>query len=258
MMKAFGHDPRPILRKSAEQLQVMRTAGRMLRQVIDAVGEKVVPGVLDSDLDRLAREMIERMGAKPSFLGYRGFPATICASINQEIVHGIPRGRRLEEGDIIGVDIGLQHKEFHADSAWTFAVGEVSTEAKALMAATEASLWEGIRQMREGNRLGDVSAAIQARAEQGGYGVVRDFTGHGIGRSLHEAPELPNFGYAGKGKRLQTGVVIAIEPMVNEGSPDTRVESDNWTVVTADGTLSAHFEHSVAVTEDGPLVLTQE
>jgi methionyl aminopeptidase len=196
------------------------------------------------------------MGAVPSFLGYRGFPAAICCSINSEVVHGIPRGRRLESGDIVGIDIGLIHQGYHADSARTYAVGEVSEAARRLMEVTEEALWRGIERLRAGARIGDVSSAIQRHAEQAGFGVVHEYTGHGIGRSMHEAPEVPNLGLPGKGRRLTEGVVVAIEPMINEGTGDTRVLDDGWTVVTGDGRLSAHFEHTVAVTDGGPEILT--
>lgn len=255
-MTALSRDARPIVRKSAGQVAIMREAGRRLREVFDLLKEQIGPGVLDTDLDRLAREGIEQRESKPAFLGYRGYPATICCSINDEIVHGIPRGRRLAEGDIVGVDCGLRYRDFFADSAWTFAIGKVSETAQRLLDVTEESLWRGIDQMREGNRVKDVSWAIQECAQSNGFHVVRDYTGHGIGRSMHEAPEAPNFVSSGGSQRLREGVVIALEPMVNERSAGTRVLEDGWTVVTVDGGLSAHFEHTVAVTDGGPEVLT--
>jgi len=255
-MNPFRRDPRPIMVKNAAEIAKMRTAGKMLREVFETLAELVVVGVLDTDLDRLARERIEAMGATPAFLGYRGYPASICCSINGEVVHGVPSGRRLEGGDIAGIDIGLAYDGYLADSAWTYAAGEAPGNARRLMETTREALRLGIDQMREGRRVGDVSAAIQTCAEAAGYGVVTDYSGHGIGRELHEGPELPNVGKAGTGKRLREGVVIAIEPMINEGSGETRVLGDGWTVVTADGGLSAHFEHTVAVTRNGPEVLT--
>jgi methionyl aminopeptidase len=255
-MSFLRGDLRPIVRKSDKQLQAMRTSGRLLREVFDALRDRVVAGALDTDLDRFVREKMAKMKAVPAFLGYKGFPATICCSFNDEVVHGIPSGRRLKDGDIVGIDIGLIYAGYHADSAYTYAVGKISAEARRLLDVTEESLWRGIDKMREGNRLGDVSAAIQDCAEASGFGVVRDYTGHGIGREMHEPPELPNFGKAGTGKRLREGVVIAIEPMINQGTDDTLVLDDEWTVVTADGGLSAHFEHTVVVTVGGPEVLT--
>ena len=247
---------RPIVRKNDRQLEAMRTSGRMLREVFDALRERVVAGALDTDVDRFAREKIEKMRAVPAFLGYNGFPATICCSINSEVVHGVPRGRRVKEGDIVGIDIGLIYEGYHADCAYTFAIGKISAEARHLLEVAKESLWRGIDKMREGNRLGDVSAAIQQCAEANGFGVVREYTGHGIGREMHEPPELPNFGKPGTGKRLREGVVIAIEPMINQGTSETRVLDDTWTVVTADGSLSAHYEHTVVVTTGEPEILT--
>ena len=254
-MMAHG-DTRPILRKSPEQLATMRQAGRRLAEVFEILQTQVRPGVTDQALDRLAREEIEKRDAVPAFLGYRGFPATICFSLDSEVVHGIPSGRTLEEGSIVGIDMGLIYNGFFADCAHTFAIGEVSPAAQRLMEVTRECLNLGIAQMREGNRIGDISSAIQAHAEAHGYGVVREYTGHGIGRKMHEAPECPNFGRAGQGKRLLNGTVIAIEPMINAGHWKTQVLEDDWTVVTADGSLSAHFEHTVAVTEGDPEILT--
>ncbi len=247
---------KPIIRKSPANLEIMQKAGQMLSLVFDAIKDRIQPGVTDTEIDKLARNLIESVGAKPAFLGYRGFPGTICCSIDEEIVHGIPIGRVLEEGSIVGIDIGLSWKGFFADRACTYPVGQVDAAATALMKVTEEALWQGIDKMRPGNRVGDVGAAIQAHVEPHGYGIVREYTGHGIGRSLHEAPDCPNFGLAGTGDRLAPGVVIAIEPMINTGSEGSRVLDDHWTVVTDDGGLSAHFEHTVAVTEGDPLVLT--
>ena len=252
-------DPRPVYIKTAEQLRIMRRAGSMLWEVFDAIQHKIGPGVVDTDLDRMARRMIEKMGAVPAFLGYRGFPATICCSINEEVVHGIPSGRRFKEGDIVGIDIGLAWQGFYSDSAYTYPIGRISAAAQRLLQITRESLDIGVAQMRPGGYVGDISQAVQQFAESRGYGVVHEYTGHGIGREMHEAPECPNFLAASKGKgvRLRPGLVIAIEPMINEGTGDTRVLDDQWTVVTEDGGLSAHFEHTVAVTENGPEILTR-
>jgi len=257
-MKPWKGDSRQIVRKSPEQLALMRRGGMLLREVFHLLESRLRPGVRDTDLDRIARETMQKMGAKPAFLGYRGFPASVCISINEEVVHGVPRGRVLKEGDIVGIDIGLVYKEFITDASTTYAVGAVSPAAQRLMDVTREALFLGIDQMRPGHRVGDISAAIQQHAEENGYSVVRDYTGHGIGRTMHEAPECPNFVTrgGGRGKRLEPGVVIAIEPMVNAGGSETRLLKDNWTVVTADGSLSAHYEHTVAVTEDGPYILT--
>lgn len=248
---------RPIIRKTAEQLAIMREAGRRLREIFHAIEEKIAPGVTDKEIDRLADGLIAKMDATPAFLNYRGFPASICCSINDEVVHGIPSGRRFREGDIVGIDIGLFYRGYCADSAYTYAIGRISDRARRLMDVTRESLERGIAQMVPNRRVGDVGHAIQEWAEAHGYGVVRDFTGHGVGRSMHEGPDCPNYGSAGRGDRLRPGVVVAIEPMINEGTGATLVMDDSWTVKTRDGSLSAHFEHTVAVTEDGPEVLTR-
>ncbi|MCX7049008.1 MAG: type I methionyl aminopeptidase [Candidatus Sumerlaeota bacterium] len=249
----------PVYIKTAEQLRIMRRAGIMLWEVFNAIQHKIGPGVLDTDLDRMARRMIEKMGAIPAFLGYRGFPATICCSINEEVVHGIPSGRRFKEGDIVGIDIGLKWQGFNADSAYTYPIGKISAAAQRLLQVTQEALGIGIAEMQAGKFVGDISLAVQRYAEEKGYGVVHEYTGHGIGRDMHEAPECPNFLPIGRGKgtRLRPGMVIAVEPMINEGTADTRVLDDQWTVVTEDGGLSAHFEHTVAVTENGPEIMTR-
>jgi methionyl aminopeptidase len=213
------------------------------------------------ELDRIAEEITRKRGAVPAFKGYRVgdrvFPASLCVSINEEVVHGIPSGRALKEGDIVGLDFGVVVDGYYGDAAMTLPVGSVSKEAQHLMEATKRSLWEGIQTVQVGNRLGDLSHAIQSAAESAGLSVVREFVGHGIGRHLHEEPQVPNFGEPGKGRKLREGMVLAIEPMLNLGGPGVMVKDDGWTAVTRDGSLSAHFEHSVAITPDGPVVLTQ-
>jgi methionyl aminopeptidase len=242
--------------KSEAELQKMRTSGILLRQVFNEIGKNVAPGVTTAELDLVARKCIEAGGARPAFLGYMGYPATLCTSVNEEVVHGIPSSRRLNEGDIVSIDCGLVLSGFYADTATTYAVGQVSDEADALLKATRDSLDQAIQQMVVGNRIGTVSAAVQQHVEALGYSVVRDYTGHGIGRAMHEPPQMPNFGEPDTGFRLRPGLVLAIEPMVNVGTFKTRTLKDGWTVITADGKLSAHFEHTVAVTEAGPLILT--
>jgi methionyl aminopeptidase len=236
----------------------MREAGRVTARALDAVGAAVAPGVTTGDLDRVAAEVIAAAGGKAAFLGYHGFPATICSSINQQVVHGIPGRTKLAEGDIISIDVGAIIDGYVGDSARTFAVGKVSGEARRLLTATERSLMEGIAQCVPGGRLQDIGAAVQAAAEDAGFSVVREYVGHGIGRNMHEEPQVPNYGVRGKGPTLFPGMVIAIEPMVNAGGPAVRQLADGWTVVTEDGALSAHFEHTVAITDDGPWILTEE
>lgn len=249
---------RQIELKSAVDLDRMREAGRLAAEALAAVGRLVGPGVTTKDLDRVAEKFIRAGGGIPTFLGYRGYTATLCTSINEEVVHGIPSSRRvLREGDIVGVDVGATLGGFVGDTAATFPVGRISEEAEALLRTTRESLERGIAAARVGNRLGDVSHAIQALAEAKGYSVVRDFVGHGIGRNMHEEPSVPNYGTAGTGLRLEAGLVIALEPMVNVGTWRVNVLKDGWTVVTEDNRLSAHFEHTVAVTESGPEILTR-
>jgi methionyl aminopeptidase len=247
-----------IVRRSAAELAIMREAGRVTARALAAVGRAVVPGVTTGELDEVAVAVIEGAGAKPAFLGYHGFPATICASRNCEVVHGIPGRVKLREGDIISIDMGAIVDGYFGDSARTFAVGRVSDEATRLLEATRLSLEAGIAACRPGGRLYDIGAAVQRVAEGAGFSVVREYVGHGIGRQMHEDPQVPNYGTAGKGPALLPGTVLAIEPMINAGTAAVRQLQDGWTVVTADGALSAHFEHTVAVTEDGPLVLTLE
>src|SRR5205807_7897550 len=214
------------------------------------------PGVTTSELDKVAREVLEQRNARSNFLGYHGFPAVICTSPNDTIVHGIPGDYRLEEGDIISVDCGAIVEGYHGDAAYTAPVGAVSEEATRLMEVTERSLWAAIEQMVDGNRISDIGHAVQTVAEAAGFSVVREYVGHAIGTAMHEEPQVPNYGPPGRGPRLRPGLVLAVEPMVNAGSPGTRLLADGWSVVTADGSLSAHFEHSIAVGEDGPEVLT--
>ena len=222
-----------------------------------AAGEAIHAGMTTKELDTVVRKYITSHGAKPSFLGYGGFPGSACISINDVVIHGIPGPQVIKDGDIVSVDVGAYIGGFHGDSCKTFAVGEVSEEAKALMKSTEESLYLAISMVKPGVRLGDLGAAIQKYNEDNGYGVVREFVGHGVGRDLHEDPEVPNFGKAGHGVRLQAGMVIAIEPMITEGSPKVKVMGDGWTTKTADGKLSAHFEHTIAVTETGCMILTK-
>jgi methionyl aminopeptidase len=248
---------RQIELKSEKDLERMRRAGKLAGSVLSAVCAAAQPGVSTKELDKLAEKLIRAAGAVPTFLGYRGYTASICASINEEVVHGIPSARRiLKDGDILSVDVGVTYDGFVGDTAATFGVGRIPPATQKLLDATRESLMCGIEMARPGNRLGDVSAAVQKRAERDGYGVVRDFVGHGIGRQMHEDPAVPNFGTPGTGLRLEAGLVLALEPMVTAGSWKVRVLEDGWTVVTEDGSLSAHFEHTVAITAAGPEVLT--
>jgi methionyl aminopeptidase len=246
-----------IIRKSADEIERMRAAGRVVAQVFDVVVDKVKPGVRTREIDELVEQVIRDAGCVPSFLGYRDFPASACISLNEEIVHGIPGSRKLKDGDLVKIDVGAIHDGYHADSAWTFYVGdEPSPEIAKLMRTTEDALWAGIAQARPGNRIGDISHAIQEVVEGAGLAVVREYVGHGVGRELHEDLQIPNYGPPGRGPVLAEGMTIALEPMVNIGDWKTEVLSDDWTVVTADRSLSAHFEHTIAVTEGDPLVLT--
>jgi len=247
-----------IITKSADELRLMREAGRITAAALRAVGEAVRPGVTTAELDALAEAVIRDAGAVPAFKGYHGFPATLCTSVDSEVVHGIPGSRKLREGEILSVDCGAIVDGYYGDSAMTFPVGQVSAVARRLMDATREALEAGIARCRPGMRLGDVSAAVQAVAEGSGFSVVREYVGHGIGRSMHEDPQVPNYGRVGTGPTLKEGMVFAIEPMVNAGGASVRSLDDGWTVVTEDGSLSAHFEHTVAVTADGPMILTLE
>jgi methionyl aminopeptidase len=247
-----------IIRKSPSEIATMREAGRITARALRLVGEAVRPGATTAELDAIAEEVIRSAGAVPAFKGYHGFPGTICSSVNHQVVHGIPGATLLREGDILSVDVGAIVEGYYGDSARTFAVGEVGEAARTLMDATRGALDAGIAQCVPGRKLYDISHAVQTVAESAGFSVVREYVGHGIGRSMHEDPQLPNFGAPGQGPTLAVGMVFAIEPMVNAGAAAVRALDDGWTVVTEDGSLSAHFEHTVAVTEDGPLVLTVE
>lgn len=242
--------------KTPEQIAKMRKAGRVVAEMLDACQAATRPGVTTDDLDKVAREVLARRGAKSNFLNYHGYPAVICASPNNVIVHGIPGGYRLQDGDIVSIDCGAIVEGWHGDAARTIAVGDISEEARKLIRVTEESLWAGIRHVRKGARLTDIGHAVQTVAEGAGFSVVREYVGHGIGRAMHEEPQVPNYGDPGFGIKLKVGHVLAVEPMVNLGGPETQLNDDGWTVVTADGMLSAHFEHSIAVTDDGPEVLT--
>ena len=242
--------------KSPRELEAMRQAGQVVARMIAAITRAVEPGMTTKDLDGVAVQELRRQGAKPAFLGYMGFPATICTSVNEEIVHGIPGKRVLQNGDLVKCDVGAIVDGMHGDAAVTLPVGEVSEEAMRLLETTRESLNAAIGQVRAGARLGDIGAAVQSYAEARGYGVVREYVGHGIGRKLHEEPQVPNYGVAGRGQMLRAGMAIAIEPMLNLGTWRTRALEDGWTVVTADGQISAHFEHTMAVGEDGAEVMT--
>ena len=246
-----------VVLKTSRELKAMRDAGRISSQALKLAGEAVEPGVSTLEIDRIVRKYIEGQGATPSFLNYGGFPASACISVNDVVIHGIPRKHQiLKQGDIVSVDVGAFYEGFHGDNAWTFPCGEVSKEAQDLMDVTRESLFEGINAARPGNRLGDIGSAVQRYVEARGYSVVRDFVGHGVGAELHEDPSVPNYGTPGRGVRLLPGMTIAIEPMVNQGVHTVETLSDNWSVVTSDGKLSAHFEHTIAITPDGPVILT--
>lgn len=246
-----------IVLKTARELGIMREACVISAQALQLIGNAVEPGVSTWELDRIAEEFIRAQGAEPNFKGLYGYPATACISINNEVIHGIPSKKRiLKSGDIVSVDLGAKFQGYNGDNAATFACGDVSPEAKRLMDVTRESLYEGIAHALPGGRVGDISAAVQSYVESRGYSVVRNYVGHGVGTSLHEAPEIPNFGVSGRGVRLVPGMTIAIEPMINAGSYDVKVLPDGWTVCTSDGSLSAHFEHTVAITADGPKIMT--
>jgi methionyl aminopeptidase len=244
------------VQKSRAELEKMHRACRIVVDTLESLAGAAQPGVATRELDKIARDLIEKAGAKPAFLGYRGFPATLCISVNDQVVHGIPGPRKLKEGDIVSLDLGAIVDGYYGDAARTVGVGKVSAEAQALMKATEESLHKGIEQCAPGKRVGDIGHAIQLHAESLGYSVVRDFVGHGIGTSLHEDPQVPNYGAAGRKERLVPGMCLAIEPMVNVGGPEVRVLDDDWTTVTADHSLSAHFELSIAILPEGPWILS--
>ena len=247
-----------IVLKTTRELTLMREACRISAGALRVAGEAVKPGVTTAEIDKIAYDYIISQGAKPSFLNYEGFPATACISINNEVIHGIPGKKRvLKEGDIVSIDLGATINGYHGDNAATFACGKISDEAQRLIDTTRESLYEGIKAAKFGNRVGDIGYAVQQYVEARGYSVVREFVGHGVGASLHEAPEVPNYGTAGRGVRLVPGMTIAIEPMINLGQPQIYVEPDGWTVKTTDGKLSAHFEHTIAITADGPVIMTE-
>jgi len=250
---------RNIVLKTPAEIEVMRQAGRINAMALNEVRKQARPGITTGQLDKIAEQLIRDHGATPAFLNYPGpypYPATLNTSVNEELVHGLPGKRELREGDVLSVDCGTIYKGFVGDSAFSMGVGELSAEAQKLIEVTQESLRLGIQQMLPGNHVGDVSAAVQQHVEAHGYHVPREYTGHGVGRKMHEGPQVPNYGVPGQGVLLRTGMTIALEPMVLVGTHRTRVLADQWTVVSADGSLTAHFEHSVAVTEDGPLVLT--
>jgi methionyl aminopeptidase len=246
-----------IVCRSHAELEKMRAAGRLVGEVLTALSSKVAPGMTTADLDQMAEAMIVGAGAIPAFKGYNGYPATICASVNEEVIHGIPSGQReLQEGDVIAIDVGASLGGYFGDSAITLPVGKVSDDAARLLRVTEESLYKAIEVVRPGNRVSDIGHAVQRHVEAHGFSVVREFVGHGIGQRMHEEPQIPNYGEPGRGPRLTEGMVLAIEPMVNAGKPAVKVLSDGWTAVTKDKSLSAHFEHTVAVTATGPRILT--
>ena len=246
-----------ILIKTAGEIERMRASGRILREIHNAIAPVVKPGATTMDLENAAAAKILEFGVQAAFKGYHGYPAALCTSVNEEVVHGIPNPRRvLKDGDIVSIDCGVILDGFYSDAAVTYAVGAATDLTRKLLDTTKASLDAAIAQAQVGGRLGDISAAVQEICEAEGFGVVRDFVGHGIGRNMHEDPQVPNFGPRGKGPRLKAGMVLAIEPMINAGKPEVRVLKDGWTAVTVDGSYSAHFEHTVAITKDGPLVLT--
>ena len=245
-----------IVRKSAAEIERMAHAGVVVADTLALIGERVRPGVATEELDALADEFIRSQGGVPTFKGYRGYPASICTSPNDMVVHGIPSPALLEDGDILSVDVGVTLGGFVADSAFTFAIGEISEEAERLLEGCQAALAAGIDQCRVGNRLSDISHAIQGETEARGFSVVRSLVGHGVGRSMHEEPQIPNFGEPGRGPLLSSGMTFAIEPMINAGGSDVVLHDDHWSISTADGSLSAHFEHTVAVTDEGPWILT--
>ena len=246
-----------IVLKTSRELKIMREAGRISANALKLAGKMVEPGISTWEIDRAVRRYIEEQGAKPSFLGYGGFPASACISVNNVVIHGIPhKGQIVKQGDIVSVDVGAVYEGFNGDNALTFPCGAVSSEAQALMDTTRESLCEGIKAAQAGSRIGDIGSAVQRYAEARGYSVVRDYVGHGVGAKMHEDPSVPNYGTPGRGVRLLPGMTIAIEPMINQGVKEVKTLADGWTTVTADGKLSAHFEHSVAITPDGPVILT--
>jgi methionyl aminopeptidase len=243
--------------KTEREIEIIKANGRIVANTLELVGERIKPGVKTKELDRWAEDFIRKQSARPAFKGYRGFPASICVSIDNEVVHGIPGDRRIEEGQVISVDVGVFKDSYYADGAFTFPMGQISDKAQRLIQITQQALKRGLEVVREGRFLSDISYAIQSFVEKNGFSVVRDLVGHGIGMNMHEEPQIPNFGPPGQGPILKKGMVLAIEPMVNTGSFEIEIREDNWTIVTKDGSLSAHFEHTVAVTENGAMILTE-
>jgi methionyl aminopeptidase len=246
-----------IILKSPREIELMKEAGRIVYEVHQELAKAIAPGVTTAELDALAESLIRKAGGVPTFKGYHGYPASICASVNEEVVHGIPSKRRLKEGDVIAIDLGVTYKGYVGDSAYTHPVGKVDPEAQRLLDVTRISLEKAIEQCYPGKRLGDIGHAVQSYVESQGFSVVRDYVGHGIGTKMHEDPQVPNFGRPGTGVELKPGMVLAIEPMVNMGTWQVKTLGDGWTVVTLDGRYSAHFEHTVAITENGPVILTK-
>ena len=242
--------------KSTHEIKLMQEAGQIAAAARAAVGALVAPGITTRELDNAARKVIEGFGAKPSFLGYNGFPASICCSINHQVIHGFPGKYKLQEGDIVKIDVGANYMGYHGDCADTFAVGKITEEAQRLIEVTRQSFYEGIKLAREGQRVSDISHAVQEYVEKNGFSVVRDYVGHGVGSELHEAPEVPNYGNPGRGARLVAGMTLAIEPMVNAGGYQVKTLRDGWTVETVDGSLSAHYENSILITKGDPIILT--
>lgn len=246
-----------IICKTPRELEIMRESGRIVALTHQKLEKAIQPGITTGELDKIADEFIRSMDAIPSFKGYNGFRGSICASVNEELVHGIPGDRVLNEGDIISIDIGAKYKGYHGDSAWTYPVGDVDDETMDLLKVTETSLFKGLDEAKPGERLSNISHAIQTYAESEGFSIVREYVGHGVGQELHEAPQIPHYGPPNKGPRLKPGMVLAIEPMVNAGSRHVKTLSDDWTVVTRDGKMCAHFEHTIAITEEGYEILTK-
>ena len=246
-----------IILKSRLEIEKMRKSNAIVAAILEELRKKIRPGVKTIELDRLSEDLALKKGARPAFKGYRGYPYSLCTSVNSEVVHGMPSDRELKEGDIVSLDFGILNDGYYGDAAVTVPVGEITPGARKLLKITEEALYRGIAEVKAGNRIGDISVAIQGHVEAAGYSVVRDLVGHGIGKSLHEDPQVPNYGSGGRGIELKPGMVFAIEPMVNEGTYRVEILRDGWTVVTADGKLSAHFEHSVAITENGPVILSR-
>lgn len=246
-----------IICKTARELEIMRVAGKIVAMTHRELQKYIQPGITTKELDYIAEKFIRQHDAIPSFKGYNGFTGSICASVNEELVHGIPGDRKLKNGDIISIDIGAKYNGYHGDSAWTYPVGEISDETRRLLEVTEASLYKGLAEAKPGVRLSNISHAIQTYVEENGFSVVREYVGHGVGQELHEDPQVPNYGPPGKGPRLKTGMVLAVEPMVNAGSRHVRTLADNWTVVTVDGKMCAHFEHTIAIVDEGYEILTK-